>query len=282
MDNDEMLDNYAKRLSSTGINRKSYLRYASGFLDYANGNLERKTVEKYLVHLRKKHKYSDGTVNFVFSIIRTIFGRNNLEWPFNRGEGPQIREGTVNAPALHPNTIIRMIQAVKEKGEAAEKAFFALSTTYGLRPVEMVGLKNKDIRTKDKTIHIATAKHGQERTHLLPDEIIPYLKAYDFDQKVSKSWLWYRIECRTGLRHRDQVGWESVKRTLNTMLIKQLPVQTVTSFLRWKQRTQLFMPYRYSAVKFVGEEDESIEVVGEALNVDNEVFKVHPFIEYWR
>jgi len=174
---------------------------------------------------------------------------------------------------------------VKSGGEADEAAFVALSTTYGLRRIEMVNLEQRDIRIRDGTIHIATAKHGRERTHLIPPEIIPCLERYDFNQQISEFGLfvmWHRIEYKIGLNHTNQVGWHSIRRTLNTLLLRRLPEATVMSFLRWKQRTSSHMPFRYSAIRFVGEEGVTTEVVGEALDVDNEVFQVHPFIEYWR
>ena len=285
MDNSKLLEQYAKGLASEGNTRTLYLRFARDFLEYAEGDFSKEKVNNYLDHLRKRHKYSDGTVNFAFRIIRTLFQRNGLEWPFRRGEAPAIREDSIQAPALHPNTIGRIIETVRKNGEADEAAFIALSTTYGLRRVEMMELTQNDVRIRDRTIHIATAKHGRERTHLIPPEIIPYLERYDFNQRVSEFGLfvlWHRIEYKIGLNHTDQVGWHSIRRTLNTLLLRRLPEATVMSFLRWKQRTSSHMPFRYSAIRFVGEEGVTTEVIGEALDVDNEVFQVHPFLEYWR
>lgn len=292
MDNKQLLENYSKGLASSGKTRTLYIRIVSDFLKYADGDFSRETINKYQEHLRKKHQYSDGSINLFFRTIRTMFSRNKailekagFEWPYRRGESPGIREDSIQAPALHPNTIGRLVGAVKENGGSDEKVFLALSTTYGLRRVEMVGLTESDVRLKDKTIHIATAKHGRERTHLIPDEIIPCLREYDFSRQMSEFGLftlWYRIENKIKLSHTDQVGWHSIRRSLNTLLLRRLPESTVMSFLRWKQRTSSHMPFRYSAIKFVGEEGETTEVVGEALDVDNEVFKVHPFLEYWR
>lgn len=288
MDNAELLQNYEKRLGSKGKTKNLYLRYAKDFLNYADGNFDRETIEKFLSRLKVKgthRKYSDGSVNFVFRIIRTLFSRNNIEWPYNRGESPQIRESKVNAPALHPNLIGNLIVAVKDQGAPDMRAFLALSTVYGLRREEMAELTQDDVNLRDKTIHVSTAKHGRERTHMIPGDILPYLRGYDFNQAITVNnlfVLWYRIESLVGLRHTDQVGWHSIRRTLNTLLLRQLPEATVYGFLRWKQATSSHMPFRYSAVKFVGEEGETTEVVGEALDVDTEVFKVHPFLEYWR
>lgn len=284
MNNTELLENYSKRLGSTGKTRSLYLRYAGAFLDYADGNLERETVDKYIARL-KRQKYSDGSINLIFRIVRTLFSRNDIEWPFGRGESPQIREDKIQAPALDPDIIGEMIVKVKEEGEPDEKAFLAISTTYATRRIEMVELSTEAVSIKDRTIHIATAKHGRERTHMIPEEIVPYLEPYDFDNKRSESelfTLWYRIEYLIALDHTNQVGWHSVRRTLNTLLLDQLPEATVMSFMRWKQRTSSHMPYRYSAQRFVGREGTTTKVVGEARDVDSKVFKVHPFLEYWR
>lgn len=284
MSNAKLLENYSKRLGSEGKTRNLYLRYAGAFLEYANGNFERETVDKYLARL-KRQKYADGSINLIFRIVRTLFSRNDLEWPYNRGESPQIREDRIQAPALAPDIIGEMISAVKEEGEPDEKAFLAISTTYATRRVEMVEIETSDVNTKDRTIHITTAKHGRERTHVIPELIVPYLETYDFDIKRSESEifsLWYRIEYRIELNHTNQVGWHSIRRTLNTLLLDELPEATVMSFMRWKQRTSSHMPYRYSAQRFVGREGISTKVVGEARDVDSKVFAVHPFLEYWR
>lgn len=291
MDKLEILKNYSKGLGSKGKTRSLYLRYAEDFLDYAGNSFDREIIDKYLDHLRRKHKYSDGSVNFVFRVIRTLFNRSEvalrqegIEWPFRRGESPQIREDNIKAPALDPNLIIEMIQATKSGGAPDEIAFLALSTTYGLRKVEMVELSESDVKLKDRAIHIATAKHGRERTHLIPESIVPYLAQYDFNDTISEFGifvLWYRLEYKIGLTHTEQVGFHSVRRTLNTLLHDKLPELTVMSFMRWKQRTSSHMPFRYSAQSFVGREGISTKVIGEALDVDSKVFAVHPFIKYW-
>lgn len=284
MDNKKLLENYAKNLGSTGRTKNLYLSYAEDFLNYADGNLDRETIEKYLEHLRHTHKYSDGSVNLIFRIVRTLFSRNNIEWPFRRGEAPIIREDRIEAPALDPNIIREMIEAVKENGEPDEKAFLAISTIYFTRRVEMIGLTQQDVNLRGKTIHIATAKHGRERTHSIPEIIVPYLKEYNFDisrSEFSLFTLWYRLEHRIRLEHTDQVGWHSIRRTGNTILLDHLPENVVMGFLRWKQRTSSHMPYRYSAQRFVGREGLTTKVVGEAKDVDTKVFEVHPFLKYW-
>lgn len=297
MNKSALLENYSRGLSSTGKTRTIYLRFAQEFLDYSEGDFSREKITKYLEVLRHKKNRdgslkSDGTVNFAFRVIRTVFNRSEVilkdegqDWPYRRGESPQIREDNIQAPALHPNIISKMIGTIKTSGSPEEKAFLALSTTYGLRRVEMVELDASDVRLKDQTIHIATAKHGRERTHLIPSAIIPYLSEYDFSKSRSDNFLftlWYRIEFSVRFPHTHKVGWHSIRRSLNTFLLRSLPEATVMSFLRWKQRTSSHMPYRYSAQRFIGEEGETTQVVGDALDVDNQIFEAHPFLEFWR
>ncbi|KKN16879.1 hypothetical protein LCGC14_0971410 [marine sediment metagenome] len=291
MDNNTLLEKYSKGLSSSGKTRTLYMRFAEDFLNYADGEFSRGKIDGYIEHLRNQHEYSDGSVNFAFRVARTLFTRNGdvlkeagFEWPYRRGESPQIREDRIQAPALDPDTIEEAIVAVKEDGSPEEKAFLAISTTYGLRRVEMVELDEHDVRLKDRTIHIATAKHGRERTHLIPEIIVPYLAGYDFSQKRSDYFifaLWYRIEYRIDFPHINQVGWHSIRRTLNTLLEPHVSRNTLNSFMRWKQRTSSDMSFRYSAIKFVGKQGETTKVVGDALTGDNQVFKAHPFLEYW-
>ena len=47
MNNDELLENYSKRLGSQGKTRSLYLRYAGNFLEYAKGDFEREKIDKY-------------------------------------------------------------------------------------------------------------------------------------------------------------------------------------------------------------------------------------------
>lgn len=281
----ELINKYADRLSSKGKTRALYLRIAQEFLDYAGGDYGKEKVGAFIKHLQYKRHYKDSSLNFAFRIIRTLYNRNGMDWPFARGEAPVIREGDVDAPALDPELIREMIKGIREQGTAEEKAFLALSTTYGLRRAEMMNITPEDISYRSRTIHIATLKHGRERSHLIPAEIMPYLQGYDFSQRISEFHLfqlWYQIEHKIDLEHIEHSGFHSIRRTLDTLLLKSLPQVTVRSFLRWKQRTSGDMAYRYSAVQFVGREGKSTEIVGEALTADQDVFKVHPFLPYWK
>lgn len=284
-DHDELLENYAKRLSCTGALRTQYLKYAAEYLRYADGQLTRETVLQFVEHMRSAG-LSDGTVNFKYRLVRTLFERNQVEWPFNRGEAPQIRENKVDAPAIDPEIIHEMIAAAQtKKGTTEQRFFLSLSSTYGVRRTELQNILPEDLLLDDRVLHIATAKHGRDRNHMIPEQIVPYLAAYDFGPRVSDFYLlgiWYQLERLVGMEHTDRVGFHSIRRTLDTVLLKKLPDSTVSSFMRWKQRTSSSMPFRYSAQQFVGKSGVKTKITGESLESDQEVFRVHPFINDWK
>ncbi len=290
---EEIFDTYARRLSSKGKNRNQMLRMAKEFLDYAEGNYERATVEGFLSAEKEKRKYGPGSLNYVFRLIRTLYGRSQMEWPFNRSEAPVVRESRVVAPALGPNTSRRAISIIKASDNIEAAAFFALSTVYGLRQQEMVNLTQDDVRIKDQTIYIATLKHGRERTHIIPDQIVYYLSRYDFSEPRSEMhmWnLWGNIERMAEIKHIPRVGWHAVRRCLDTLLTGAFDGNKVLigNFLRWKQGSD--MVQRYSRVTFVGDDEgDHVEIQGDALNVDQRIFTEtradgtlkHPFLSDW-
>jgi len=283
MNKEKILQNYGKMLAGSGRTRKLYLSYAQMFLDYAGEDMGKETILNFLERLRRKG-YADGSINFIFRIIRRLYATNNLEWPFRRGEAPQIREDNVRALAIHPDIVAEMIEKIKKEGTPQERAILAVASVYGTRRIELMELTQDDVMIKDRVIHIKTAKHGRERMHLIPEEIVPYLADYDFNTRLSEFGifsLWYQIEHKVGLKHTDRVGFHSLRRVLNTLLLNYLPEVVVASFLRWKQRTSNVMPFRYSAQKFVGREGITTTVVGQAKDVDTKVFEVHPFLPYW-
>jgi len=132
---DDLLQKYASNLPDDRY-RNHYVSYASNFLESAAA-LDKESINKYLAKLKRRGK-SPGTINFAFRVIRTLFNVNRLEWPFRRGEGPQIRQRDEYKPALDPELVRIMVEAAKTgKLGDAPACFLALATVYGLRREEM-------------------------------------------------------------------------------------------------------------------------------------------------
>ena len=284
MNKTELLEKYSSNLTGSK-NRNHYLSYARDFLDHADG-LNKESVIKYVERLRK-HKRSSGTRNFAFRVIRRLFVVNAIDWPFLRGQAPQIGQRDEYKPALDPELIKIMIEAAKSGKLAADEcAFLALSTVYGLRRAEMVDLKPEDFASD--TVFIATVKMGRQRYHLIPPEIKKYLAAHDFSQRYSLTGMdqvFWRVVNNSGLQQlkEHRLGWHAIRRTVLSVLHKVgLDPFSVHSFLRWKGGGEgdLTMDTRYHATSFIGL--EGTKVVTLEAEGDKEIFEKHPLLAMWK
>jgi len=285
MNKPELLSKYDSNLAGSK-NKNHYLSYAKNFLDYAD-SLDKENINNYIKKLKRQGR-SPGTLNFAFRVIRRLFAVNGLEWPFRRGEAPQIGQREEVKPALDPEVVKAMVQAAKDNVlDSDEACFLALSTLYGLRREEMYNLVSKDIDFKGDTIFISTVKSGRQRYHLIPPEIKPYLEKHDFEARYSDtamSQMFWRIINKSGLEvfKSERLGWHSIRRTLITLLHQSgVDPFTVHQFMRWKgAQRDMAMDTRYHATHFVGL--EGTKVVAMEAQSDKEVFKKHPLLKFWR
>lgn len=281
----DLLEKYAANLPDDRY-RNHYVSYARGFLDSADA-LDKESINKYLAKL-KRQKKSAGTINFAFRVIRTLFNVNKLDWPYRRGEAPQIRQRDEYRPALDPELIKIMVEAAKDdRLDIAPACFLALSTTYGLRREEMCDLEPGDVDLKHSSIFISTIKHGRERYHLIPVEIKPYLERHDFSKRYNltqMSQLFWVIVNGSGLEalKPQRLGWHCIRHSVKTLLDNSgLSPIAVHQFMRWKGVEREFaMDMRYHATHFVGLEGP--RVVTEEAESDKEIFEKHPLLEFWR
>jgi len=289
----KLYDHYESRLASKGYNRTQYLKWVQAFLEYCEGSdfkteanfqdedAVRAKIQAYFIKL--KRGYGDGSLGTIWSILRAFFNRNHLEWPFGKGEAPSQAEDKKQHPALDPGLVNEIILAVRQKGSPEEQAFLALSSTYGLRRGELLALTPEEFKIKDRTIYVATLKHGRARSHLIPEVIVPYLEGYDFSRKISRSSLailWYKIEDKAGLVHYPRVGFHSIRRTLNTCLEQHFGEVQIKTFLRHKGGSDMTMAY--TATKFITREGSTNKLAAVLSDLDKRVFEVHPFLPAWR
>ncbi len=282
---DDLLQKYASNLPDDRY-RNHYVSYARNFLDSAAA-LDKESINRYLARLKKQGK-KPGTINFAFRVLRTLFNVNKLDWPFRRGEGPQIGQRDEYRPALDPELIRIMVEAAKNgRLDISPACFLSLSTVYALRREEMCDLQPVDVDLKADTIFISTVKSGRERYHLIPDEIKPYLEAHDFSKRYNltqMSQLFWVVVNRSGLEalRPQRLGWHSIRYCVKTLLDDSgLSPYAVHDFMRWKSVEREFaMDVRYHASHFVGL--EGTRVVTEEAESDKEVFEKHPLLEFWR
>jgi len=282
--------------------------YASKFLDFAGEPPWGETTVINFMKQLDSEGYSRGSQKTIYGIVRAVFDAAKsvaeeekarlaaavdpadptavaqvlkmlatppVEWPMPKRSAPVVRDEDVEAPAASVEDMVKMIAAAREgKLETPEAAFVALSTTFGPRREDLARIRAEDV--EDGTIFIDTCKGGRKRTHRIPDEILPFVTQCPFpsaqsDQGYSPnqlSWMYHRIEYKSGVEYRPGTGWHSPRRRLLTILDDCLPLPAVRLFLRWKTKSSPDMAVRY----YSKELEEN----------DRDVFAVHPFLPYWR
>ncbi len=284
--------------------RRSRAAVARTFLDFAGDPpWNRRTVIRFLNRLQKQG-YAPATRRTAYSIVKRVFDaaglvvedeRNRViisvdpsdptamaqlvkalaiqrpTWDMGKRAAPRVDSKDVVAPALEVEEIRALVDSARGgKLGQDEAAFLALAVTFGLRREELCRIAPEHIDFSQKTVHILTCKGGDERTHLIPEQILPWLVEHDFSRLYSLWDLWriYRqIEDKSGVAHRENAGWHSIRRQLDTLLTEMLPEPMVKSFMRWRMASSSDMTLRYYSK--------------DTREVDVAVYKVHPFLQFF-
>jgi len=255
---------------------------AERFMYYSDNEFTREAVVGYIQKLDREG-YAAGTRKLHYNILKRIFAINGVEWPFGKrppSELPvEVAEWDVERIPIKPAEVCAMI--VVAKPQPAWAAILALSTTYGIRRVELLDLRPECLLPG--IIRIRTAKHGRQREHLIPSPIQPYLNNYPFGQftEYKLSELFHKIRRQANLPKLEGGGWHSIRRTLDTIFLVQerLPLPIVQSFMRWKKSSRE-MPLLYACPEILGEGGDGNEAAS-PIDVDRQVFAVHPFLKLW-
>ena len=233
----------------------------------AGGTLDRNT---FLKVLSKESDASKPRVYYIMKFIYRVYGEEN-EVPNRREVLPKsVRR---QKEILEPEEVLLLIKQAKKENPYT-RLLFVLSTVYGLRRVEMFNLSKSDINTDKWTFFVMTAKGGEPREHLIPENLRIYFmdfinyrgsKKYSYVQELN--WDFNVVAANAGIRLRSRLGWHSIRRALITELMKtDLNPMIIRNFLRWKPRTpDILMEY----------------VLYNPLEVDKTVFRVHPFLGEW-
>jgi len=260
----------------------SYLSVANNFLTWLGDRLppDEMDLRRYFIH-RRDEKISGSTLRTTFAVLEKLYKANHWDWPLVSEDRPDL-SSEANTPAFTREEYGQLIlkRELYSKGECF---YLAIATIYAPRRVELARLKRRDI--KDNTIYIDTAKRGEKRTHLLPDQIMPYIEAYHpKEHDVSSLTAMFQSICNKGLgEKKDGYGWHSFRRTLDTLLPIALakadkPLTLVGYFLRWSRKT--------TGARFLGTPMGGIYARPEIMSadpffIDREVFEVHPFLPLW-
>ena len=259
-----------------------YLSIANQFLTWLGDRIppDEMDLRRYFVD-RRDEGISEGSLRTTFAVLQKLYRANHWDWPLEKEDRPEA-PSEARTPAFTREEVEQLIKNrnLYSKGECF---YLAIATIYAPRRIELARIKKRDI--KGDSIYIDTAKKGEKRTHLIPDEIMPYVEAYRPRENNVRtlSAMFDRI-CKKGLEQgKPGYGWHSFRRTLDTLLPIALakadkPLTLVGYFLRWSHRS--------TGSRFLGTPMGGVYARPEILSsdpffVDREVFEVHPFLPLW-
>jgi integrase len=284
----DLIDRYAEGLRGNKYAKAQYLSFIRAYGKHVRGAPDKKSVERRLDEMHQAG-YAPATIELHFRQIRAFFHANQLDWPFRRGEGPQVKERDTIKLALADDLIARMVQVARSgRISPVDVAHLALATVYAPRRVEIGAITQPHIDLDAKRLLIETRKHGPEREHEIPDDILPVLaQAHPYlilprSEKVMTE-SFYRIERAAGLEHTPELGWHAIRRMLVQHLLgdARISKSDVQSFLRWKV-PKGDMAERYAhGNTVVSASGRVVSTDAGERDVDRRIFAVHPFLALW-
>jgi hypothetical protein len=225
---------------------------------------DRDDVIRYLCCLREQG-YRQSSIDVMVRPIKLLAQIQG--WSFPRLAMPKVRDGDVRRPIFSREEVCLMIRRGKEVLSARELAYLALSSTYGLRREELSSLS----RINGK-VTVDTVKGGPVTTHVVPDEIKPYLAGYERTGVRYMSFVFRRIVEKLGISLAgDNYGWHAIRRSLATeLLYRDVSLINVVRFMRWSDGT---VKSEFGMLAIYGKRNQE--------EVDRSVFRVHPFLPIW-
>jgi len=237
----------------------------------------RSNVKKFIAILTREG-YKPSVVRFHYFFLRSLV-ENVLErdWPLKRVDiPPEPGPGELSQPILEEMRIKEMIlRAKKARLRPADLTRFVASTVYGARRIELAKLDENSFNLELKVVRIETRKRGEPRTHVVPDEIIPWLRPKGLEpiDEGEMSATFIRIEETLGFEHQKGFGWHAIRRRMATWFEDHdVSEKNVDIFMRWKRRKTTRSRY----VVRTPTETEKVQA-----EVDRKMFQLHPFLSSW-
>lgn len=228
---------------------------------------ERSDVIRYLADLRERG-FKQNTINVQLAPLKLLAQVQG--WGFPKLAMRRVNVDEIWRPVFSKDEVSLMISRGKEVLMPRELAYLALSTTYGLRREEMCRLEGGELVG---SIKVRTAKGGPVTTHIIPDELVPYLGGFRSAGVCYMSQVFQRIVRKVGVKaNGGYYGWHSIRRALATELVlADASLLNIMRFMRWSEgsvMSELGMLALYARVS--------------QCKVDEAIFDVHPFLPIWK
>jgi hypothetical protein len=214
--------------------------------------------------------YCDNSIRTVFYVLKRLCKALDIKFPLDTEFLPPLPdEEDIYTPTMSVDNTRRLIAYWRNyPGEYITSLVF-LSTMFGLRSIEL-----SNVEIKKSSIIVNVAKRRQRRTgpvtreHPIPKGMMKYLEGYEPMSEMTVKYTFWKACRRAGIKRRYKENWHSIKRRLNTSCIDANINRTLLKrFLRWaRDRRDMSDVYYHK----------------EFSEVNEEIFKVHPFLPDWR
>ncbi len=248
---------------------KSWRRFIERFENVAGVKEEygRADVIAYIANCRERgiNQNSINTELRPVKLLAQIQG-----WDFPNVPMSKVRNCDVKRPILSYDEVVGMIEKGKKVLSKRQIAYLALTTVYGLRRAEMANMSNEEVNSGE-TITVKTLKGGPTTTHQLPCEVRRYLKGFEPTDIRYMSKEFKSIFRKVGVKGKKGYGWHSIRRRLATeLLLRGVSSTNVVRFMRW---SDAWMKGEFRMLLLYADREQSC--------IDEEVFRAHPFLEFW-
>lgn len=254
---------YLKSIRVKPSTLKTYIPEATRFLkSIKSKEFDEPDGRAYLANM---YTMKDNTARKIYYALAALFKSQNIT--FNMGAPPMADNPF--QPTIRQDEMPALITAIKESGDPNERGTLALSTVYGIRRIEIKRGTEDDINFDDKTITIHTAKKGRVRTHLIPNAIFKHVAGFDFIPRSDQGYadLFWGMIKKARLEFPKGYGFHAIRRALYTGLTGKVDFLFRHEFLRWRIRgIDIGMIYDQNG----------------PAQIDQIVFKKHPFLKAWK
>jgi len=260
----------------------NYLSVANQFLTWLGSRIppDDMDLRRYFLERREKG-IGENTLRTEFAILKKLYLANHWEFQFTADDRPEA-SAQIDTPAFTSEEVAGLIKN-RELYSRGEQFYLAIATIYAPRRIELARIKTRYI--KGNTLYIDTAKHGEKRTHLIPEEIMPYIEAYrPRENNVASLTALFDRVCVKGLgKKKKGYGFHSFRRCLATLLPIALakadkPLTYVGYYLRWNMKS---VGAQILGTPMAGLYARPQILSDDPYFIDREVLSVHPFLPLW-
>lgn len=264
------IDNFkTKLLLKSECTQETYFLIIDKFLKYIKNDLSTNNVIKFLTTISK------NSIHTTFYAIRFFY--NSAGIPFDLKIGDIATKGTIQRirESFNPDEVDAFIKSAKLYGGIIDIGYVAISTVYGARRKEIYNIEPNDIAEDISTVKIHTLKGGQDRVHIIPEEIKEIIKDFRYGlTRIKKkpvvttlNMMFDSLCHKGGIELRPRIGWHSNRRSLiSELMMTDINPTVIRDFLRWKTReSDILMNY----------------TIFNPERVDKMIFEKHPFLKMW-